>query len=197
MDGAWLARLRWRWRGAWLWPSFALVTVLDGVIVHARPLAGDTQTVAGGIVAALVLNVIAVLLLSRPLAALIRRRRRDMPVGVARNYAGTLAVGLVLAGMAAIGVAHHATLVDQQRALRDAVVRAEAFIGDRAPPAFRPMAAHPDTYTIQAGKIYRTCVPDLTGTRTYCVIVTTDRPLTQSVVFAGYESNATFSSGTN
>ncbi len=89
MEGGWLARLRWRRRGAWLWPTFVAATFIDGVIVHALPMAGSTQTMAGGVVAGLVLNVIAVLLLSRPLGGLLRRRRRDLPTGVARNYGGT------------------------------------------------------------------------------------------------------------
>ena len=66
MEGAWLARLRWRQRGAWLWPTFAVLTVVDGFLLHALPAAGSTQTLVGGIVAGMVFNVLAVLLLSRP-----------------------------------------------------------------------------------------------------------------------------------
>ena len=66
-------------------------------------------TLAG--VAGMVFNVLAVLLLSRPGGALLRRRRTDMPVGVARNYAGACAVALVTAAMLAIGLVHHATIV--------------------------------------------------------------------------------------
>jgi hypothetical protein len=197
MQSAWLARLRWRSRGAWLWPTFIVVTILDAVIVHSLPIAGDSQTLFGGIVFALVFNVIAVLLLSRPFGALLRRRRRDMPVGVACNYGGTAAVALLTAAMLGGGLLHHSTLVADQRALRDAIVRAVAYIGDRAPASFRQMATHPDTYTIQAGVLYRTCVPNRSGTRTYCVIVKSNLPLAQSVVFAGYEPNSVFAAGTN
>ena len=161
------------------------------------PWPATARRVAGGIVLALVVNVIAVLLLSRPLGALLRRRRRDMPVGVARNYAGTGAVALVTAAMLAAGLGHHSTLIANRQALRDAIVRAEAYIGDRAPTPFRQMVTHPDTYTIQTGQIYRTCVPNQAGTRTYCVIVKTQLPLADSVVFDGYEPNSVFASGTN
>ena len=89
MEAAWLARIRWRRRGAWLWPTFAASTVLDGALLHALPAAGTTQTLVGGILAGMVFNVLAVLLLSRPLGVLLRRARPDMPVVVARNYAGT------------------------------------------------------------------------------------------------------------
>jgi hypothetical protein len=197
MEAAWLARMRWRRRGAWLWPTFVVATVLDGVLLHALPLAGTTQTLVGGILAGMVFNVLAVLLLSRPLGMLVRRARPDMPVVVARNYAGTFAVLLVSAAMLAIGVAHHSTVVAQRRSFDDAVMRAEAYIGDRAPAQFRVNVTNSNTYTIQAGAVYRTCVPNRSGTRTYCVIVKTRLPLARSVVPAGYEPNSIFAEGTN
>jgi hypothetical protein len=197
MDGAWLARLRWRRRGAWLWPTFGVLTILDGVLVHALPMAGSSQTLPGGIVAGLVLNVLAVALLSRPIGNLLRRRRGDLPVGVARDYAGTSAVVLVSAAVLTVGLLHHPTIVAQQQELNDAIVRAEAFIGDRAPAEFRVNVSHTDTFTIQPGAVYRTCVPNRNGTRTYCVVVKTALPLAQSVTPAGYEPNSTFAEGAN
>jgi hypothetical protein len=197
MDRRRLARLRWRLRGAWLWPTFVVVTGLDGVIIHAWPPAGTAQNLAGGIVIAMTFNVIAVLLFSQLFGRLIRRRRTDMPIEVARNYGGTAAISLITALVLGAGLAHHATLTNEQHTLRDVITRAEAFIGDRAPAPFRAMADHTDTYTIQAGQVYRTCVPNRALTRTYCVIVRPRLPLTQSVVFGGYEPNAVLAQGTN
>lgn len=197
MDGGLLVRLRWRRSGAWMWPAFVVMTVIDAIIVHQRPMAGDRQSVIGGIVIAMVSNVLAILLLSRPFGALVRRRRTDMPVLVARNYGGTAAIGLITLILLTAGLTHHAALTSEQRTLREAIVRAEAFIGDRAPAPFRAMADHTDTYTIQPGQVYRTCVPNRTLTRTYCVIVKPRLPPAQSVVFGGYEPNAVLAQGTN
>ncbi|MGH2714124.1 MAG: hypothetical protein ACRDM7_09630 [Thermoleophilaceae bacterium] len=33
----WPARVRWRLRGAWMWPSFVAITLLDGIVLHALP----------------------------------------------------------------------------------------------------------------------------------------------------------------
>ena len=142
-------------------------------------------------------NLLAVVLLSRPLGNLLRRRRRDMPVVVARNYGGAAAVGLVTAVMVAVGVAHHSTIVSQRQSLDDAVERAIAYIGDRAPNQFRANVTHTDTYTIQAGSMYRTCVPNRAGTENYCVIVRTRMPLAGSVTPDGHTPNAVFALGTN
>jgi hypothetical protein len=196
MEGAWLVRMRWRQRGAWLWPTFVVATLVDGVIGHALPLAGETQTLLAGLLAGLVLNLIAVLLLSRPLGSLIRRGRGELPVAIARNYAGTCAVLLVTAAVLALGLIHRPQIAAEERALNDALSRAEAWIGDRAPAPFRDNLEHMDTFTIEPGSVYRTCVPSPDGTRSYCVIVKEQLPFARSVSFGGYESNSEFAQGT-
>jgi hypothetical protein len=197
MEAAWIARARWRWRGAWLWPAFVVGAVLDGVIAVVRPFIGDTQSLPGGILAGLILNLLAVLLCSRIFGGLLRRRRGDMPALVARNYGGTLAIGLVSAVLLAAGLARHPGIVERQHALRDAVVRAAAYIGDHAPATFRANASRTDTFVIEAGSLYRTCVPSQDGRRSYCVIVKPRLPLERSVVFSGYEPNWLFAEGVN
>jgi hypothetical protein len=195
MEAAWLARVRWRHRGAWLWPMFAVLALADGVIGHALPVSGRAQDVVGGVLVGLVINLVMVVLLSRPLGALLRRGRRDLPVGVARNYAGTVCLILVTAGFVAAGLANRSDIHSDDVGFRDALVRAEAFIGDRAPAEFRRNATHADVYTIQPGSIYRTCVPNATRTRTYCVVVRRALPFDRSVIFDGYETNAAFAAG--
>lgn len=197
MDGAWLARARWRSRGAWMWPTFVVLGIADGVLAHALPVAGQTQTVLGGIVLGLFVNLLCIVLLARPVGVLLRRRRRDLPAAIARNYAGTACLVLVTAGFTALGIAHHSTIVSNRSAMRDAVTRASAYIGSRAPAAFRADASRTDTFAIQPGSIYRTCVPNLQATRTYCVIVRDKLPFASSVTPDGYEPNAVFSLGVN
>ena len=36
----WPRRLRWRLLGAWRWPLFVVVTIADGLIIHALPPTG-------------------------------------------------------------------------------------------------------------------------------------------------------------
>jgi hypothetical protein len=76
----------------------------DGIIAVVRPFVGDRQSVAGGVLAGLILNLLAVLLCSAGFGGLLRRRRADMPVAVARNYGGTVAVVLVSAALLAVGL---------------------------------------------------------------------------------------------
>jgi hypothetical protein len=40
-EALWARRLRWRMRGATLWPAFAVAVVADGVLLNELPIAGD------------------------------------------------------------------------------------------------------------------------------------------------------------
>jgi hypothetical protein len=196
MDGAWLHRMRWRRRGAWLWPAFAIAVLADALIGHALPQSGETQTALAAGLAGFVLNLIGVVLLSRPLGALLRRRRTDMPPVVARDYGGTAVVVAITSALLLAGVLHRPSVLAHRKALADAIARAQAWIGDRAPAEFRRNVELVSTAVIEAGSIYRICVPSARGNRTYCVVVKTNMPFERSVSFAGYESNAAFSAGT-
>jgi uncharacterized membrane protein YhaH (DUF805 family) len=195
MDGVWLARLRWRRRGAWMWPMFIVLTLVDAVIGHLLPPAGDSQTLFGAALLALFINLIGVILLTFPSALVVRRLHPDMPMVVARNYGGTGVVVGVTVVLLLVGLLHQPTIDSQQSAMRDAIERAEAYIGDRAPAEFRRNVQYVDAFAIQPGSIYRACVPGASADRTYCVIVNTHLPFGTSVSFAGYEPNSLFSEG--
>ncbi len=195
MDGAWFARARWRRRGAWLWPAFAALTVADGFIGHELPPSGETQTFIAAVLLGCALNLIGVILLRRPLGALVRRARPDLPKLIARDYAGTAVVGVVSAALLVVGVAHHSSVLAHRHALYEAIARAEAWIGARAPAQFRRDAAYISTLTIEPGLMYRSCAPSTDGRRSYCVIVKPQLPVAQSVRFDGYEPNSIFAQG--
>jgi hypothetical protein len=196
MDAVWLGRLRWRRRGAWLWPAFVAATVADAAIGYALPATGDAESFAGAGVVALFLNLIAVILLSRPLGMALRRWwRKDLPNIVARDYGGTAAVAAITLATLALGLINHASVMNDRAAKKDAITRAQAWIGARAPQEFRQNVAYVSTFAIEPGRIFRECVPSARTRRTYCVIVDEGRPFPSSVRFGGYEPNSLFSQG--
>src|SRR5690349_2397555 len=116
MEGGWLARMRWRRSGAWLLPAFLTATVIDAVIGHLLPPSGETQTILAAVLAGWFLNLFAVLILTLPFSAIVRRARPDMPKVVARDYAGTTAVALVTAALLTIGLTHHPQIIAHKEA---------------------------------------------------------------------------------
>jgi hypothetical protein len=179
-----------------MWPAFAAFTVLDAIVGHLLPASGETQRLLGALIAAIVINLLVIVLLSRPLGALVRHVRGDLPAVVARDYAGTALVAGVATVLLIAGLIHHSTVVAHRRAMQDAIARAQAWIGDRAPAEFRRNLGYVSTVAIEPGAIYRTCVVSVDHRHTYCVIVRTQLPFQRSVSFDGYESNAVFSEGT-
>src|SRR5947209_9491556 len=105
MDAAWSRRLRWRRRGAWMWPVFIAATVADGVIGTTLPPSGDSEAMSAATVLALFANLIGVVVISWPLSLLLRRFRPDLPRIVARDYAGTTVVVAITAVFVTVGLA--------------------------------------------------------------------------------------------
>lgn len=196
MERLWASRLRWRLRGAWLAPLVAVLTVADALLIHFRPLAGEGRTaLAGALLLAAFLNLVAVAALA-PLGGLaLRRLRPDLPAIVARDRAGVALVVLVTAIVAAAGQLHHGEVERNADALADAHARAVAWIGAHAPPRFRRHVALADTIAVVPGSLHRTCVTDPRGGRSWCVVVRSDVPFPGGVRYAGGESNATFQDG--
>lgn len=199
MGLTWLVRMRWRLLGAWMWPSFVVCAAADGVIGHVLPPAGGTESVLAGLVLGLVLNLLCVIVLGPLLGRALRTGRRDLPVAIARNYAGTACIVLVTVGFAVVGLVHRPQLVHDRATLRDAVVQAAAWIGDHAPARFQAGADSLDSYVLLEGSIYRECAAAQDGRAPhwFCVVVHERGSGPASVRPAGSESNETMSRGTD
>jgi len=172
VERVWVSRLRWRLRGAWLAPLVALLVVLEALLIHFRPLAGDGRTnLFAALLLAAFLNLVAVAALA-PIAGIAwRRAQPQLPAIVARDRAGVVLVLLVLAGLVVGGTLHHGTLTRNAEAMADAHARAVAWIGTYAPAPFRRHLQLADTIAVVPGSVYRTCAPDPASGRTWCVVV--------------------------
>jgi hypothetical protein len=195
MERVWAARLRWRLRGGWLGPLLVVLTVADGLLLHARPLAGEGTDVFGGMLLGSFFDLVAVAVVAPFAAMALRRRRPDLPALIARERAAAVLVLGVSAGLLIGGALHHGTVVRDRKALADAQARAQAWIGTHAPREFRAHVALANTVAIVEGHLFRTCVPSVDGTRAWCAIVRTDVPFPRGVRPAGGEPNSLFQRG--
>lgn len=177
MERASLTRLRWRLRGAWQWPTFAALLVVDVVLLHELPVAGDGPDLFAAVVLALFFNLVAVGALGPALGWLWRRRRPELPSIVARDRGGTAALVLVTAALAGVGIDHHAARADQQQELARQAPAVASYLGHRTGPEYRQYRDHLDQIdTMPFGDdLYRTCVAGDDPTRALCLFVRTDQ----------------------
>ncbi len=170
----WLARLRWRMRGAWLWPVFFALTALDGALIALLPpYAGAPPGWIGGVLLAGFANLIAVAVLGPLVGRLLRRRRPDLPRIVANDYAGTLLVIVLAVGLLAAGLVHRPAAAAErgdEAAVLDAV---HGFVTSQA-AEWQPGLDRVDAVRL-APEVYRACVPAEDGRRFLCLIVDTDQ----------------------
>jgi hypothetical protein len=180
-DSLWVTRMRWRMRGAWLWPSFVALTLLEGIALEVLPIAGDGP---GGVVPGVLLagfaNLIAVATLA-PLAGYrLRRRRPDLPRPVADNYAGTALLCAITAVIVALGLVHRPSVVAEQAARRAQLGAVHDYVVAQA-PEYRAGIALADSMRLEKD-YYRTCVPGPDPKRWLCLFVNTrQRPAGVSV----------------
>src|SRR5436190_6262432 len=86
LERVWTSRLRWRFRGAAQWPLFGALVVVDAVVLHVLPLAGDAGPgAAGALLLAFFFNLVAVAVAGPIGGLLLRRRRPDLPAVVASD----------------------------------------------------------------------------------------------------------------
>ena len=192
----WPRRLRWRMRGAWQWPTFALLTVVDAVILHLLPLAGEGIGLVPALLLAGFFNLTAVAILAPLGGMLLRRRRPGLPRIIADDYAGTtmlVAVGLALL---AAGIAHRPSVLAQQDAFAAQSAQVRSYVLGQAPPEFRANVDRADTWK-QGPDLFRTCVPGPDPRKHFCVIVNTDQHPPGVVVDRDQQPNARIAGADN
>lgn len=87
----WPARLRWRLRGAWLWPAFVVFTFADGLLLHYLPpvrlgFTREGMTLIFGMIVATFANLVLV----GAVAPFLARRLAARPAATASGALGTV-----------------------------------------------------------------------------------------------------------
>jgi hypothetical protein len=167
-----LRRWRWRLRGAWAWPTFLALTVVDAVLLVRLPFGGNGIDLFGALIVAGFVNVLTLAVLAPFGGLLLRRRRRDLPFLIARDYAGTALLVLVCATLVTGGLLHRSGL-REERADRAAVFTAVHHWVIREQPEFTSGLPDLSMRKLEPDH-YRACVarPD---DMPICLFVNTDQ----------------------
>ena len=175
VEPLWPARLRWRMKGAWLWPVFAVLTPVEAVLLVELPYYGTRGpgSLAAGFLLAGLFNLVLVAVVAPVVARLLRRLRRDLPRVVAVDTAGT---SLLVAGFVAllVGGLLHRPVVREAEADRVAQLAAVREYVLAQAPEYRDGLPLMDDIRLEPD-LYRTCVPGADPRRWLCLFVETDQ----------------------
>ncbi len=205
----WTRRLRWRLAGAWQWPVFAALTVLDGFVLHELPPVSGDIGFAPGLILASFGNLLLVGLVAPWLARRLDERaarnvvlrggnpvpsRESPPLEVLLDRAATglLCAGAV--GLLAAGLGSRPLVVSEtdETELNGVLVR--HFVDAKAPPEVRRNLDTANTLRVGRG-FFRTCVALDDRTRAWCVFADVNVHPPSVVHDANPVPNALFSGG--
>jgi hypothetical protein len=173
VERLWPARLRWRLRGAWQWPAFLVLTVVDGLLLELLPPYGSGP---GGVLPGILLAGFANLLLVAvvgPLVGrlLLRRWRRDLPRQIADDYAGTALMCALLVFLVLAGLAHRPAVASDDRDHRAVFAAVHDYVRAHA-PGLAGLLASADALRLDE-HYYRACLPTGEVRRAFCLLVDT------------------------
>jgi hypothetical protein len=172
VERVWPRRLRWRLRGAWQWPAFVVLTLVDGVLLAKLPPWGDGPPgVFPGVLLAAFFNLFAITVVAPFVCWLVRRRRRDLPRFIASDYAGAWLLAAITLAFFAGGLAHRSAAADESRR-EAAVARAMHDYVVQHAPEYATGLQHIDAVRLEPDH-YRACVPGRDERHSLCLFVTT------------------------
>jgi hypothetical protein len=180
----WPARIRWRLRGAWMWPTFIAITLVDGLILHLLPPISTGVDLIPAILLATFGNLIVIAAIAPWLARRTWKRRPAADPGAPPRaqlevLTDRIGTGLLLAtvlGVVAAGLAARPTVVSETE---DTQRNAEAFRALVLRHGDQELIRNLETAnTIRLGEdFFRTCVARDDRERYFCAFVdTSSRP---------------------
>jgi hypothetical protein len=195
----WPARIRWRLRGAWMWPTFIAITLLDALILHLLPPVSTGVDPIPAVLLATFGNLIVVGAVAPWLARRTWKRRPAAAEGAPPRaqfevLSDRIGTGLLLAtivGVLAAGLAARPTVVSETE---DTQRNAEAFrqlILDRGE---EELIRNLETAnTVRLGEdFFRTCVARDDRERYFCAFIDTSRQPPDVDVDGSAEPNSVY-----
>jgi hypothetical protein len=175
----WTSRLRWRFRGAWQWPAFAVLTLTDAAILHLLPPVGTGIDPFLALILASFGNLVLVGGVAPWLARRLAERQRREPSGALppevvhdRTATALLAVGAV--GLLAAGLGSRPLVVSETKATEENARLVERYVRGHGTDEVKRNLGSANTRRLAEG-YFRTCVALDDKRRAFCMFVDTKR----------------------
>jgi hypothetical protein len=179
----WTRRLRWRLRGALMWPAFAIFTIGDGLLLHFLPPNRTGVRLIPAIIIASFANLFLIGVVSnwiaRRLVARERRvhkyeRRDPLPPEVILDRTATILLSLGAIGLLVAGLGNRPVIVSETNATHEAAVRARDFVLAHGTPQAKANLEDANTRRLADG-YFRVCVNLNDRARAFCMFVDTTK----------------------
>ena len=215
----WTRRLRWRLHGAWQWPTFAVLTLLDGLVLDALPPLGVARMdFVLGVLVATFANLFLVGAVAPFLTRRLLRRRHEQTVEVAGSVAPSPATtgpplgsspppqvkrevlqdrvgtALLVAGLGAVvvsGLANRPVTVSETEATEEVGRQLRAYVARSDSEELERNLETANTRRLAEG-YFRVCIARDDRRRHLCLFVDTTKDPTEVTKDPSAESNAVF-----
>jgi hypothetical protein len=203
----WASRLRWRLRGAWMWPVFVVATLADGFVLHELPplrfgFSEVGLTLVAGIIIATFGNLVLVGALAPWLARRLLRRQQAAPGPavsrealreVTADRVGTVLLVAGFFGVLASGLASIPLINGETDARNRAAKALVNYVNAHAPGEIR---RNQDRGAVETARLadgyFRSCIPFDDRKRSYCVFIDVNKHPTRVVKDRSAESNSAY-----
>ena len=174
----WPTRMRWRLRGAWMWPSFIALTLLDGLLLHLLPPVREGIEIIPGILLATFGNLILIGAVGPWLARRLWKRREAAEPGAPPKaqlevLSDRIGTGLLVAsvfGILAAGLAARPLIVVETDQRERGAKALEDFVNVHGSAELRRNLEASDTARLADG-YYRSCIPHDDRRRWSCYFI--------------------------
>lgn len=174
--------MRWRLRGAWQWPAYALLTLLDAVILHELPPGSESIEFIPGLIVSSFANLFLMGAVAPWLGKQLARREHagsgnGIPLSVRtevmKDRSAAVLLGLGTAGLLIAGLASQPLKVNETEKLERNAELFSDFVADKAPPEIVRNVDTANTIRLEEG-YFRTCVNYDDRTRVWCAFIDVD-----------------------
>jgi hypothetical protein len=171
--------MRWRLRGAWQWPAYALLTLLDAVILHELPPVREGVA----FVPALIVSSFGNLFLMGAVAPWLGKRlaEREHAAGgngiplavraeVFKDRTAAVLLAIATVGLLAAGLGNQPAVVAETEDVEDAIGLLERYVAANAPHEIQRNLEIVNTDRLEEG-FFRMCINYDERDRAWCVFV--------------------------
>jgi hypothetical protein len=201
----WTSRLRWRLRGAWQWPTFAVLTILDGVLLELLPPFGVSHMdIVLGLLIATFGNLFLVGVVAPFLSRRLAERREAAPAHARASTAppqverevlhDRVATASLAAGAVAVlvsGLANRPLTVSETEDTEEVGRQMRAYVARSGSEELRRNLDTANTRRLAEG-YFRVCVARDDRHRYVCLFVDTNKDPTEVKRDPDASSNADF-----